>query len=428
MPIIQETGYQNSEEVNEIITAVPAWILRWGISLVFAILAGIILLSALIDYPDVVKTNLKVNSLNAPKNVLAKQTGKLIALLVEDGQMVKENQSLAYFESTANPENVLQLNKLLKDFQTTILKNVNQTLVLPTNLNLGELQSSYQSFYQQYLQYQSTQQNGYYVNKLAFLTRDLNDINALKAQILKQEKVQRLEYANQEQEYKAYQKLFKNKVISRSEFTQQENKFLSAKYPLQQTETAILNNSSSYSAKEKELMDIKHTIAEEQAKFVQALNQCITESDNWIMQHVLRAPLAGKLSFAGIVQQNQNITSGQEVFIVNPGNASFFGEIQIPQYNMGKIREGERALVKLRSFPFEQYGMIRGRLSYISEVAYRDSVFIAKVSFDTFENKDPNRKIVLKNGMQAEVEIITEESSLLQRFFRNITKMLNSGN
>lgn len=428
MPITQETVYQNSEEVNEIITAVPAWILRWGISLVFAILAGIILLSALIDYPDVVKTNLKVNSLNAPKTVLAKQTGKLTALLVEDGQMVKENQSLAYFESTANPENVLQLNKLLKDFQTTILKNVNQTLVLPTNLNLGELQSSYQSFYQQYLQYQSTQQNGYYLNKLAFLTRDLNDINALKAQILKQEKVQQLEYANQEQEYKAYQKLFKNKVISRSEFTQQENKFLSAKYPLQQTETAILNNSSSYAAKEKELMDIKHTIAEEQAKFVQALNQCITESDNWIMQHVLRAPLAGKLSFAGIVQQNQNITSGQEVFIVNPGNASFFGEIQIPQYNMGKIREGERALVKLRSFPFEQYGMIRGRLSYISDVAYRDSVFIAKVSFDTFENKDPNRKIVLKNGMQADVEIITEESSLLQRFFRNITKMLNSGN
>ncbi|WP_431293119.1 hypothetical protein [Pedobacter sp. P26] len=95
---------------------------------------------------------------------------------------------------------------------------------------------------------------------------------------------------------------------------------------------------------------------------------------------------------------------------------------------MGKIREGELALVKLRSFPFEQYGMIRGRLSYISDVAYRDSVFIAKVSFETFENKDPNLKIVLKNGMQADVEIVTEESSLLQRFFRNITKMLNTGN
>lgn len=428
MPIEEETIYQNSEEVNEIITAIPAWILRWGITLIFLILAGIILLSAWIEYPDVVKTSLKVNSLNAPKTILAKQNGKLTALLVNDGQMVEENQSLAYLESTANPEDILQISKLLKAFQNNIMQHINKRTDLPTGLNLGELQGSYQGFYQQYLKYQSTQKNGYYTNKIAFLERDLKDVDALKNQLIKQEKIQKLEYANQEQEYLAYQKLYKNKVISRSEFAQQENKFLAAKYPLQQTETAMLNNTSSYAAKEKELLDIKHTIAEEQAKFLQALNQCINESDNWILQHILKAPFAGKISFAGIVQQNQNVSSGQEVFIVNPGNASFFGEIHIPQDNMGKIFKGQSTLVKLRSYPFEQYGMIRGRLSYISDVAYRDSVFIAKVSFERFENKDPNRKIVLKNGMQADVEIITDNSSLLQRFFRNITKMLNSDN
>ena len=215
MPIEQEAIYHNSEEVNDIITAVPSWILRWGITLIFAILMGVILLSALIEYPDVVRTNLKVNSLNAPKIVLAKQGGKLTTLLVEDGQMVKENQSLAYLESTADPENVLQINKQLKAFQTAVSNSNNEILVLPIGLNLGELQSSYQSFYQQYLQYLSTQKNGYYVNKLAFLEQDLNDINALKNQIIKQQKIQELEYANQVQEYKAYQKLFKNKVISR---------------------------------------------------------------------------------------------------------------------------------------------------------------------------------------------------------------------
>ncbi|MNV57887.1 hypothetical protein D3C71_1502370 [compost metagenome] len=65
-------------------------------------------------------------------------------------------------------------------------------------------------------------------------------------------------------------------------------------------------------------------------------------------------------------------------------------------------------------------------MNYISDVAFKDSVFIAKIAFDEFENKDPEHKIVLKNGMQAEVEIITEESSLLRRFTRSITKMLNN--
>ncbi|MBC6109557.1 HlyD family efflux transporter periplasmic adaptor subunit [Pedobacter fastidiosus] len=418
----------HSEEVHEIITAVPSWILKWGITIVFAIIGGIVLLSAFIEYPDVVTTNLKVNSLNAPKTVLARQKGKLTALLVAEGQMVKTNQPLAYLESTALPADVLQLNVKLKALQTQLLNHSLESAILPERLNLGEIQGSFQNFYQQYLQYRSTLKNGYYLNRLAFLEKDLKNVKELSKQIMQQKKIQLQEYANQETEYKAYQKLYSNKVISRSEFTQQENKYLASKYPLQQSKTELLNNNSSYSNKEKELLDLKHTIEEEQGKFVQALNQCITESDSWIMQHVLLAPVSGRISYAGIVQQNQNVESGQEIFTINPGNTDFFGEIQIPQYNMGKIRKGSVTLVKMRSFPFEQFGMIRGKLTYISEVAYHDSVFIAKVSFVQFENKDREHKIILKNGMQGDAEIITEESSLLQRFFRNITKILNNGN
>lgn len=49
------------------------------------------------------------------------------------------------------------------------------------------------------------------------------------------------------------------------------------------------------------------------------------------------------------------------------------------------------------------------------------------IKLRTFKNKDPDRKIALKNAMRADVEIITEESALLQQFFRNITKMMNNG-
>ncbi|RBQ11498.1 HlyD family secretion protein [Pedobacter miscanthi] len=415
---------ENSEEVQEIITSIPSWILRWGITLVFTILIGIVLMSALIEYPDVVRTNLKVNSLNSPKQVLAVQSGKLTKLLVPDGAMVKEKQLLAYFESTANADDILRLNKYLKKLQISVL-NVSVLENLPTDLNLGELQGSYQNFHQEYLQYRSTQTNGYYLDRMAFINKDLKNYNALKSQIFTQQKVQLQEFANQQEEYRAYQKLYKNRVISRSEFTLQENKYLAAKYPLQQTETAILNNAIGYASKEKELFELKHLISDEKARFIQALNKCITDSDAWLLKYTLMSPVTGRLSYAGIVQENQNIAANQEVFVVNPGNVNFFGEVQIPQYNMGKIHLGNRTLIKMRSFPFEQYGMIRGRLTYISDVAYRDSVFIAKIHFDNFEIKDPLNKIVLKNGMQADAEIITEESTLLQRFFRNITKMMH---
>lgn len=416
----------NSEEVQEIISAVPSWILRWGVTLVLSILIAIIILSALIEYPDVVRTGLKVNSTKSPKQVLAKQTARLSVLLVRDGQMVKKNQPLAYFESIGDPVQVLTISAKLKALQGEIFKTGQAGVTLPTELSLGELQSSYQIFYQQYLQYRSTQEKGYYLNKIAFLERDLKSIRVLRSQILKQRKIQEQERSNNEKQYGAYKRLFEKKVISRSEFTEQENKYLASKYPMQQNETSMINNTNTYSDKEKELLDLRHTIDDEKAKFIQALNQCLNQCDNWIMQYILKSPLDGKLSYAGILQENQNVTMNQEVFIVNPGDTDFFGEIQIPQYNMGKVRLGQRTLVKLHSYPFEQYGAIRGRLKYISDAAFRDSVFVAKVSFEKFEQKGGNGCIVLKNGMVGDVDIVTEESSLLQRFFRNITKILTT--
>jgi len=416
----------NSEEIQEIITAVPSWILRRGITLIFGILLAIALVSAYIQYPDVIKANLKVNSLNAPKAVLVKQTGKIVTLLAKEGVTVVQHQPLAFMESTANHNDVLKLHFELVTLNEGLNGNgIIRGLTLK-NLNLGELQSAYQNFYQQYLQYLSAQNGGYYLNRRRYLEDDLEEINKLKEQIIGQQKIQEKEYANVEHEFEAYKKLYQKGVVSTSEYKQQENKYLSGKYPLQQSITALLNNNSSYATKQKEILELEHTIQEERSKFVQSLSNMLTETDGWINEYILRAPVAGRVSYAGIVQENQTVNTGQELFMINPANTDFFGEVHIPQYNMGKVRVGQRTLIKMRSYPFEQYGLIRGKLNYISDVAFKDSVFIAKISFEHYENKDPEHKIILKNGMQADAEIITEESSLLQRFMRNITRMLNS--
>jgi len=152
----------------------------------------------------------------------------------------------------------------------------------------------------------------------------------------------------------------------------------------------------------------------------------LSETEAWVNKFIVKASVNGKLSYAGILQENQTVSGNQEVFIINPLSSDFFGEVYIPQFNMGKVKVGQRALVKMRSFPFEQYGLIRAKVSYISDVAIKDSVFLAKVDFEKIENKEADYKISLKNGMQADVEIVTEESSLLRRFLRNIIKIFNN--
>lgn len=165
MEDVNEPVYRNSEEIQEIITAVPSWILRRGIFLILMVLLSIVLLSAFIRYPDVVKTSLKINSLNSPKGAIAHQSGKLVKLLVQENQQVTAGQPLAFIESTGKHEEIMELATKLNEFNKSLnaLQAITTKDFISTDLNLGELQANYQSFYQAYLQFINTQKGGLYI-------------------------------------------------------------------------------------------------------------------------------------------------------------------------------------------------------------------------------------------------------------------------
>lgn len=425
MPSQIENTQNHSEEVNEIITAVPSWIIRRGIFLILVIILAIFFLSALISYPDIVKTTLKINSLNSPKIAIAGNTGKLIKILVVENQHVVAQQPLAFLESTGSHQEVINLAKKLN--VVSKLLNADQPITneyfAPTNLDIGELQGNYQIYYQAYLQFMNTQNGGLYLIQKKYLLQDLNEIQKLRIQINQQKIIKEQEFENAKEEYIAYQKLKNKNVISNAEFRLQENKYLASKYPLEQTSTDLLNNNSSYMNKQKEIATLDITIKEEQSKFRQALNTMINEANSWLMRYVVFSPSIGKVGYIGILQENQNVVTNQDLFTINPGNTDFFGEVRIPQYNMGKVNVGQRVLIKMRSYPYEEFGIINGKISYIKDFAVRDSIFVAKIDFQKNQKEAGVSNIVLKEGMTADAEIITKESSLLQRFFWNTTKI-----
>lgn len=424
--IYQNPEQQHTEEMQDIITAPPAWLLRRGITLFFAILLLMMGMSALIRYPDIVKTQIKINSANSPKPVVAKRSGKLIKILVREDQNITEDQPLAYLESTADHQQVLDLLKDLKNMQKKLYKaNPNGLeLYTPGDLQLGEVQGSYQSFFQSYLNYKASAFDGFYQKKKIYLQRELKGIKKQRGQLVLQKQLQEKEYGLAEQEYNAYQKLTEKKVMAQMELKREESKLLIKKYPLQQTESNFITNSTAASAKEKEILELDNQIQEERSEFIQALNSLVSEIENWKSNYVLSSSQEGKLTFAGIIQQNQFVNIGQELFYVNPGNTDFFGEMNIPQYNMGKVKLGQEVLIKLKSFPYEEYGMIRGRIGYLSDVPYHDSIFVSKADLKDGAFSELKKPLKLKNGMTADAEIITEDATLLNRLFRNFIKLL----
>jgi multidrug efflux pump subunit AcrA (membrane-fusion protein) len=423
MPVIQIINspepVRHSDDIQDIITTVPSWLLRWGITLFFGILVLIVGLSAFIRYPDIVKASLKIDSPNSPKPVVSKIAGKLVQLLVKDNEPVKTGQPLAYLESTAD----------LKVLQIQVLQNKPLNSVVfnqADNVQFGELQSSYQVFFQSYLTYRSSINNGFYVKKKTYLQKDLSDLTKQEKQLIAGKAIQQRNFSLANDEYEMHKKLEKQKVETPAELRQQEAKYLAQKSPLIQTESALITANNNYSAKQKEILELDNQIMEERSKFLQALNSLISQADDWKNKYILSASQPGKLTYAGIIQENQVLTPGQEVFYINPGNDEFFGEMAIPQNSMGKVKEGQEVLVKLKSYPFEEYGMIRGKIKYIAEVPYKDSVFISKVNFKIKNSSDLKKPIHLKQGMMADAEIITQDATILQRIGRSVFKLVNN--
>ncbi len=430
--IYSENGQsvRHTDDMQDIITTVPSWILRWGITLFFAILVLIVSLSTFIRYPDVVNASLTISSPNSPKPVVSKIQGRLVKLLVKENETVSVGQPLAYMESTANHESVLRLLSNLKELQKNTLENKPANIILfnqaDNTSQYGELQSAYQAFSQEYLLYKSSTVNGFDLKKRTYLQKDLADINKQEQQLNAQKRVEQKDFKLASDEYEMHKKLANEKVETPAELRQEESKYLAKQSPLIQTESAIITSNNNYSAKQKEILELDNQIDQERLKFIQALNSLISQAEDWKSKYILIASQNGKLTFANIVQENEVLNANQEVFYINPGNEQFFGEMSIPQNSMGKVKEGQQVLIKLRSYPFEEYGMLKGRIEFISDVPYKDSVFMSRVDFKIRTTSDMKRPINLKQGMMADAEIVTQDATIFQRISRNIIKVINN--
>lgn len=428
--LVDERGeIRHSEDVQDIITAPPSWLLRWGITLFFCVLVLIIGLSAVIEYPDIVKTQLKISAADAPKAIVVKVSGKIVALLVQEGQSVANNQPLAYIESTGSHVQILQLLKTLRKLQQGLNENrliTNGNFHNIESNNLGELQSGYQIFIQSFLNYQSAIGNGFWMKKMAFLQHDLTTLLKQKQQLTSQKSLQQHDLELAKEEYQMHQKLAREKAETPTELRNAESRFIAKQTPLMQTDASLLTASSNYDAKQKEILELNNQMLEEKARFIQALNSLISQAEEWRNKFVLSAPQQGKVSFAGIIQQNQMLQAGQEMGYIIPVSTNYFGEMTIPQGNMGKIKTNQLVLIKLRGYPFEEFGVLRGHISAIADAPYKDSIFFSKVIFNPKQGTDMRKAVHLKQGMQADAEIVTENATIIQRISRSLFKAIHN--
>lgn len=416
------TNIRYSEEIRDVVDAVPPWILRSGISMLFILLVLAGFLASFIKFPDVINCQLKIDAYRSPKSINAKVSGRISSILVNENSMVQRGQQLAFIESTANPRDVLKIKQQLDSVRRLLTSQQTSVITLPSGsgLQLGELQQSYQQFYTHNLSFQRTAKNGLFKMQLKMAQADLNSLNQQNIQLQAQEKIQKEELELAAKEFEMHSTLLKEKVETPAEYRQQKIIFLAKRTPLIQTESSILALYSQITSKRKELLNITNQVSETRTDFLVALSSLLSEIEAWCAKYILTAPEQGKVLFADEIQTNSLLQGNQEAFYIYPESGGFFGKIDFPQNSISKVKLHQQVLIKLKGYAFQEYGILHGTISSISEIPGKNGSFLIKTQISDNQKFFRVNKVQLKEGLTADAQIVTRDKTLLDRFFHTL--------
>lgn len=136
-----------SEEVQEILTRVPHWMIRWGNIVILLLLLSVFVFAYIIKYPDIITTEITINTQIPPEKLMARTSGKIEAILISDQSTVSQNTPLAIIENAANYKDVFLLKSIVESISLTNSKFPFEKLQAA---QLGEIETSFALFQKEY--------------------------------------------------------------------------------------------------------------------------------------------------------------------------------------------------------------------------------------------------------------------------------------
>jgi len=416
-----------SEAVNEIVSRKPGFIEKWALLLFLIIILLLFTGTWFIKYPDIIQTNASLTALDAPKEIVVRQDGKLVRLFATNDDTIAKGQTIAWIESTANHQEIVELSALLdKGIQYLSFNETERVSSLFKNgfKNLGELQSPYQQFVTAWQQFNDYLVNGYYYKRKGILFEDYTYLQKMHKYLEEQKKLTEQDLQLTQETYDANSSLFDSKVISRQDLRDQKSKLVGKQMSLPQLGSSLLSNENLQTAKQKEIEELEHNISQQKIIFQQSLQTLKSLTDDWERKYIIKAATNGKVVFIIPLQENQFLQSGKTIGYVNPVNSKYYAQVTLPQTNFGKIDTGLEVQLRFDAYPYQEFGIVEGRLKYISKVP-SDSGFLANIELSKGLITNYQKQIQYRSGLKSQALIITKDARLIQRFYYTIVKTVH---
>ena len=416
-----------SESIQEVLSNPPAWILRYGISIIFIIMIFTLIGTWFVKYPDTISAKAVITSVNPPERLESKVNSSIAKIYVTNSKKVKKGDVLAILESAANYQDILTLTNAINAINTNY-QNFNFPFDKLKNLQLGEIQTAYIQFHKAYIENELNQKLQPYSQEINAGLSSQNENSNRLSSLYAQQKLELAKLSLSDQQFKRSQQLFDKGVISGYDLEIQKVNNLQAKQSYDQTNLAISQQKEAINQTHKQI--IGSQISQEKTDITnlssvyQALDELKKSIHIWQQNYQFIANYDGIFQFQNSWKENQLIKTGDLLATILPENQQqFIGNLIVLSQNSGKIKQNQKVLIKLDNFPYQEYGMLEGKIQTMSTVTDKDGNYFIEITIPNGLTTNFDKKLKFDKELMGHADIITDDMRLIERIFYQFRKL-----
>ena len=175
-----------------------------------------------------------------------------------------------------------------------------------------------------------------------------------------------------------------------------------------ETERALSERNAAASSKVKQLSQETH-----KAEQRQRLTQLSSPVDGVVQQLAVHTP-------GGVV------TAAQPLMVVVPAASAVMAEVSLANMDIGFVRPGQAAVVKLETFPYTKYGTVGATLKTVAQDAVNDekkgSYYPAVLSLDRGQIQVDGKMVAISPGMAITAEVTTGSRRIIEYLMNPIKR------
>ena len=413
-----------SEQVQDILSYVPHWMIRYGNLLFLGLIILFFSLSWLIKYPDVIIAEALLTTKIPPEKLLSQTTGKFETILISDNSIIAKNSPIAILENTSNFKDVYKLKSIID----TIKVNT-KSFYFPVNelpvLFLGDIDTQYALFENNYIQYTLNKSLQPFSNDAIANRNSISELHRRLKSSKEQLELNRSQLTLKQKDLNRYKTLFEKGTIARLEYESKQVEFLQAEQNLKSFESSIsqiresisnANNTSKgteINKTKEEMMLLKSVI--------QSFRQLKKAIRVWETNYVLKSNIDGRVAFSNYWSVNQTVNQGDLLFTIIPSeSSSFIAKLKTPAANSGKLKVGQNVNIKLENYPTSEFGTLQAKVNRISPIPDSEGFYLILAELPSNLITSYKKPIEFKQEMRGSAEIITEKLRLTERFFYQV--------